>query len=90
MTGIFFFVLLALIIMILFIDIDKHQKLWTFYLILSLIIFVVFSMYDLGLVISRCKKPGTLECRSEVGATSIYIDLINVFQKLFLLLSNQH
>ena len=90
LTGIFFFVLLAMIIMILFVDIDKHQKLWTFYLILSLIIFVVFSMYDLALVISRCKKPGTLECRSEVGATSIYIDLINVFQKLFLLLSNQH
>jgi len=90
LTGIFFFVLLAMIIMILFVDIDKHQKLWTFYLILSLIIFVVFSMYDLALVISRCKKPDTLQCRSEVGATSIYIDLINVFQKLFLLLSNQH
>ena len=89
LTGIFFFVLLAMIIMILFVDIDKNQKLWTFYLIVSLIIFVVFSMYDLAKVISSCKKPDTLQCRSEVGATSIYVDLINVFQKLFLLLSNQ-
>uniref|UniRef100_A0A6C0D296 Uncharacterized protein n=1 Tax=viral metagenome TaxID=1070528 RepID=A0A6C0D296_9ZZZZ len=90
LTGIFFFVLLVMIIMIVFVNVDKNQKLWTFYLIVSLIIFVVFSMYDLANVISKCKKSDTIECRSEVGATSIYIDLINVFQKLFLLLSNQH
>lgn len=90
LTGIFFFILIIMTIMILFVNINKNQKLWTVYLVLALVIFVVFTMFDLANVISRCKKPDTLECRSEVGATSIYIDLVNVLQKVFLLLNNNH
>jgi len=63
------------------------ENMWIAYLITALIIFIVFSMYDIANVLNKCVKEGSLECRPEVGATSIYIDLVNIMQKLFLLLS---
>ena len=95
-AGIFFVVLVILIIWMFFVlsrpkDVNDtpplSENMWIAYLITALIIFIVFSMYDIAHVLNKCVKEGSLECRPEVGATSIYIDLVNIMQKLFLLLS---
>lgn len=57
------------------------------YLLLSLLVFVGFLIVDTVLIVRRCQKEGSRECDAPSGATVLYLDIINLIQKFFLLLS---
>jgi len=59
-------------------------------LVLSLIVFLGYLVTDLTLLTYRCTRPNTRECDPPTGATDLYLDLINILQKLFMLLDGRN
>ena len=78
--GVLLFFLLILLIWTIFFSITYV------YLILALILFIVFLFVDLNILTYECKKPNTVQCDPPTGASQIFIDLVNIIQKLFMLL----
>lgn len=60
------------------------------YLILALILFIVFLIIDLNLLTYECKKNNTVQCDPPTGAAKIFIDIVNIIQKLFMLLDKSY
>lgn len=58
-------------------------------LILTLIVFLGYLVTDLTLLTYRCTTPGTHACDPPTGATTLYLDLVNILQKLFMLLNDR-
>lgn len=58
-------------------------------LVLLLIVFLGYLVTDLTLLTYRCRRPQTQECDPPTGATHLYLDLINILQKMFMLLDRR-
>jgi FtsH-binding integral membrane protein len=54
--------------------------------VLGLFLFLVYLVVDMALLTYNCKVPNKLECDPPTGATNLYLDLINIFIRLFELL----
>jgi FtsH-binding integral membrane protein len=55
-------------------------------IVLSLIVFLGYLVTDLTLLTYQCTTPDTRACDPPTGATNLYLDLVNILQKLYLLL----
>lgn len=62
----------------------------TNYLVLALFLFLAYLVFDLTLITYKCKVPNTFECDAPTGATNLYLDLVNIVQKLFMLLEKEN
>jgi hypothetical protein len=59
-------------------------------LVLTLIVFLGYLVTDLTLLTYRCTAPNTRACDPPTGATDLYLDLVNILQKLFMLLDGRN
>lgn len=67
--------------------IEKGFLLWVS---VSLIVFMGLLVADLTILVSRCKKAGSVGCDPLDGASLLYVDLINLLQQIFFLLNVQN
>jgi len=76
-----------LVILVLFLVVPATRKSMEMFLAAFLIVFLIFIFTDTTTVVAMCKKENTRWCDPVIGATSIYLDMINLLQKMFLLMS---
>jgi hypothetical protein len=79
------FVLLIILIITGFFVHSPHT--WYLWLVCGLLLFTVFFITDISLLVSRCTTPKTKECDAVTGGTVLWVDLMNILQKIFLLQS---
>lgn len=63
------------------------QKGFLLWVSVSLIVFMGLLITDLTILVSRCKKAGSVGCDPLEGASLLYVDLINLLQQIFVLLN---
>jgi len=68
-----------------FIPYGSQVFLWLLYTFLS--IFVVFLVTDTVIIVQQCNSHVKHSCDPIRGATVLYVDLVNIVQKLFMILA---
>lgn len=63
---------------------------FTIWLFASVIVFTMLIITDTATVINNCKEDGTWECDPINGATLVYVDMINLLQDLYILLTGNN
>lgn len=66
------------------------QKGFLVWVSVGLFVFMGLLITDLTLLVSRCKKSGSIECDPLNGASLLYVDLINILQQIFILLNSSN
>jgi FtsH-binding integral membrane protein len=56
------------------------------FIVLGLFLFLVYLVVDMALLTYRCQEPNTIGCDAPTGATTLYLDLVNIFIRLLELL----
>jgi len=79
--------LAVLFLLIALIFIPASEKSFMIWLFISVIVFTFLIITDTVTVIARCETEKTIQCDPITGATTVYFDMINLLQKLFVLLS---
>lgn len=82
-SSVLFVSLIGLIIWGLFIG-----KAFIMWVTISLVVFLGLFLTDLNRLVYECKKPGSVQCDPLNGASLLYVDLVNILQKIFILLNN--
>lgn len=49
----------------------------------GVLVFLLFLFSDMVLLTTACRRRGSRECDPLVGATTVYIDMVNILQNLF-------
>jgi hypothetical protein len=80
--------LTLLFLLILFIIMPATRQSVQMFLVIFLFIFLIFIFTDMVTIVGMCKKPSSWKCDPILGATTIYLDMINILQKMFMLMNN--
>jgi len=67
----------------------RNKEAFRAYLVAGLVVFVGLLLTDTATLVSACRRTGTRECDGPTGATTLYLDLINIVQNLFLVMSQK-
>jgi FtsH-binding integral membrane protein len=81
-STLLFICLIGLILVGIFVG--RGLLLWVY---ISLFVFLGFLMTDLNILVHQCKKPDSFQCDPLNGASLLYVDLVNILQKIFILLN---
>lgn len=60
------------------------------YVSVGLIIFMGLLITDMTMLVYACKSAKSQECDPLTGASTLYVDLINILQKIFIILNNNN
>jgi len=88
-------VLMALLIVLILVGLGMmivsktSPRLFYIWIMAGLLLFMLFLVADVTTVVEQCQKKGTPQCDALIGSTMIYVDLVNILQKLFMVL-NRH
>ena len=82
LSNVLFFVLLGLIVWALFGKFRNKSSYLVFFSI-GLLLFVLFLFSDMVVITTQCRQRGSIQCDSMIGATTVYVDMMNILQNLF-------